>query len=369
MATPSPLRIPLLAIPLLFGGLARAADPTPADGPIEAQKTAAQKAEAKKADKPSASIGGVMFASYGYDLTEGAEGENGFELDRLYVDGRAKLDDRWSFRFTLDAGRPKAQSVAVPDGAGGEAQVTVPEDTKVRVFVKYAYAEYKTPLDGIKVRAGMAGLPLINYYDGLWGHRFASKAFTDELKILDSSDLGVHLLGTHARELVDWQLAAINGEGYSNPESDGAKSVQARVSIDPLRAGEAGSLPITGFVSYGAVKDGDPMIVYVGALAYDQEYLMVWAEYVGQVQGDARAMGISGTLVGKVPDVLNAFGRVDRYDPSTEGADDATLRIVGGLSRELGSAVMLAAQYERTTAEATPDLPMHGVFLRMQAKY
>lgn len=315
--------------------------------------------------KPVVGVGGTLFAHYGYDLTDGAEGANAFDLDRLYVEAKSNLEGPFAFRFTLDVGRQKEQVLTLPDGS----VVKVPEDTKIGVFVKYAYLEYKTPIDGVKVRAGVAPTPYVGFYDGFWGHRFITKAFTDEYKALSSADIGVHLVGSHADKLIDWQFAAINGEGYGSPEADAGKTGQLRLTVDPLKDGDSGSLPITGFISYEGVPDGDPVIVYAGALGYDMKYLLAWAEYVGQMQGDASAMGVSGTVMGKVPDIINVFGRVDRWDGDTETDDDAEMRIIGGISRELIPGSFLAATYERTTVEVAPDLPEHGVFVRMQARY
>lgn len=324
---------------------------------------------AGEGDKPVVGVGGTMYAHYGYDLTEGAEGANAFDIDRLYVEAKTQLEGPYSFRFTLDVGREKEQDIELMDAAGATYEVGVPEDPKIRVFLKYAYLEYKTPIEGLKLRAGAAPTGFVGFYDNFWGQRFTTKAFTDEFKVLDSSDIGIHFMGTHAEKMVDWQLSLMNGEGYGSPEENSGKTAQVRLTLDPLKDGKSGKLPISGFASYEAVPDGDPVLVYVGALGYDMKYFLVWGEYVGQSQGEAAGSGFSGTVMGKVPDMFNVYARVDRWDGDSSAEDDSTMRMIGGLSRKLVKGVIVAGQYERTTEEAAPDMPEHGVFLRMEAKY
>ena len=62
-------------------------------------------AEKKKDDGPKVKVSGLLFPSYGFDLTEGADGYNEFDIDRSYLRADAKLTDVLSVRLTLDANR------------------------------------------------------------------------------------------------------------------------------------------------------------------------------------------------------------------------------------------------------------------------
>ncbi|RME27125.1 MAG: hypothetical protein D6798_05275 [Deltaproteobacteria bacterium] len=321
-------------------------------------------------DGPDIKFSGKTYFHYGYDLTDGADGANAFDFDRFYFTTKARLNDDLLVRLTTDIGREKSYSVDVVDPTtGATSSVAVPEDTKLKVFVKYAYLQWKTPVDGVKLRIGSAGTPWIGYYDDFTGHRFVAKAMTDHFKRLHSADLGLHVLGKHADGLVDWQLSAVNGEGYGGPEVDAGKTVQARVSVDPLASNEDLTLPISGFISYSGVPDGDPRIQYAGSVGFKMEWARAWGEYYGESQGDLSGSGIAATLmVGKL-DLVNVIGRMDRYDPDTSVDNDAQMRIIGGVSHKFYKKVLAAATYERSTVESAPDTPVHGVFLRMQAGF
>ena len=49
---------------------------------------------AEPAEAPQVTTTGIVFARYGYDLTEGADGANAFGVDRAYVGVVADLDPK-----------------------------------------------------------------------------------------------------------------------------------------------------------------------------------------------------------------------------------------------------------------------------------
>ena len=320
-------------------------------------------------DAPKVEVKGKIFAAYGLDLTDGADMYNEFTIDRVYMTLKGNLSDQLSTRITLDAGYEKEQSIELFDAAGTAYEVDVPEDTKIRIFLKYAYLEWKPENSDIKMRFGAAGTPMPGYYDKFWGYRFVSKSFTDQVKLLPTSDLGVHFLGKHNDGLVNWQAALVNGEGYGKPEASAGKTVLARVSIDPVASNEDFGLPITGSVAYGIPgKDEDSEIIYVGAIGADHANIKVWGEFVGQSEGDVSGMGFSGTVMPRIPDVIDIFARVDQWDPNTETDGDSELRIIGGLGHQFHKKVMGAVQVEHVTPEGS-DTSELGAYLRMEAKY
>lgn len=337
--------------------------------PLAWSSTALSAESAESGKPPAFEVNGVIYAHYGLDLTEGAEQANSFDIDRVYFGGKKKLNDDLLVRVTLDVGREKSQSIDVTDSTGASTEVSVPEDTKIRAFVKFAYLEWATPLAGVKTQFGAVPTPYTGFYDKFWGYRFASKNFTDEYKVLDSADLGVNALGKHGNGLLDWQVSFINGEGYGSPEVDAGKAAQARITVDPLKDGKSGALPITGFVSYAGAPDGDPTLVYLGALGYKMEYVIVMGEYLGVSEGDTASSGYSGTVVPRIPNVVDLIVRYDHLDPDTSTDDDAETRMILGLGHQFFKGVNATCQYERTTAQSAPDLPEHGAFLRMQAEY
>lgn len=320
----------------------------------------ASAALADDAPKPTVKVGGVIFAHYGYDLTDGADGYNSFDLDRAYLTARGDLNDHWATRMTLDADRFKSTSV-------GDTEVTV--DTKYRVFVKHAYLEWKEQKAGVKLRFGMADTAWAPYYDSFWGYRFLAKSAGDENKFVDTSDLGIQAMGDHYKGLVQWQAGLINGEGYGKLEVDASKTFQARVTVDPLAANKEYDLPISGFVSQSFLGEGDPVTLYAGAVGFKMKYGLAWAEYMGRSSAGVSGQIISATLMPKIPDIVTVVARVDMTDGDTGTADDGTTKILVGAGHEFFEKVTATATYERTTAQAAPDAPSQGVFLRMQAGF
>ena len=313
---------------------------------------------ANAAEKADIALSGKMYAHYGYDLTEvpfegyeeGDPRPNEFDIDRVYLTSKVKMNDTLSARITTDVGRTN--------------------DKKLELFIKYAYLQVKATND-IKLQFGSAGTAYVGMYDKFWGNRWLAKSFTDQEKILDSADLGVHAKGAHADGLVSWGAAVVNGTGYGNPEDDASKTAQARFSIDPLKSGGEMSLPFTVFASKDVytLEGEDGTTTLVGSVGFDHDVVTLWGEYVTTDDGEIGGAGLSATLVGKVKDVANVVVRYDSWDPDTETEEDAHTVLRTGVTHDFAKKVSAGLIYEVTTLEALPDEPSKGVFVRMQAGF
>ncbi len=306
---------------------------------------------AAASDAPQTKAGALIFAHYGFDLTEQANADapraNEFDIDRVYLDFKTKIDDTFSTRITSDVGRTN--------------------DKKLELFLKYAYLQVKAS-DDIKIRLGSAGTPMVGFSDKFWGQRWLAKSFTDQEKVLSSADLGVHALGKHADGLFGWSTAIINGAGYGNPEDDTAKAAQLRLTVDPLH-GDL-KLPISVFASQDlyAQNNADPTTTVVASVGFSQEYANVWAEYVMDTAGDLGGAGMSTNVVGRIPELFNVVVRYDQWDPDTDTDDDAHTTLRAGLTKDFKKKISAGLIFEQTTMEAD-DTPSQGVFLRMQAGF
>lgn len=315
---------------------------------------------ADDADKPAFPVvkpGGVLFAHYGYNLSDGADGYSEFAVDRVYVRADAQITKRLAARITLDADRLKAT-----DASGA------PLDTKYRVFVKHAYLEVKDVLPGIKLRAGMIDTPYTPFYDAFWGNRYITESFAKNQKLLETADLGVGAWGDHANGLVGWNVSLLNGEGYGNVEVDAGKAVQARVTIDPLAPGGTQALPVTGFASYNTHSATDTAtLTWAAATGYKMPYILAWAEVLGRSEDGTSGLGYSATLNPKLPKVAGVVARYDHFDPDSSVDDDGNTLLIAGVSRDWAEKVSTSVTYERGWTDAAPDAPRHGVFVRLQA--
>lgn len=312
---------------------------------------------------PVVKPGVTLFAHYGLDLSDGSAGYNEFGLDRAYLFLKTDVSKQLSMRLTLDADLLKGATITIPAADGSTSDVTV--DTKTRVFVKHAYLEWKAGKSGVKARFGMSDTAWAPYGDGFWGQRYISKSVGDANKFVSTSDLGVQFLGEHAGGLVEWQAGVINGEGYGKPEIDASKTLQARVTVDPLAKTKGMKLPISGFFSQDVGGDGDLTTLYAGAVGYKMPYVTFWGEYMGRSEAGESGSLISVAVVPRIPKVLNVIARVDRVDPAASASDDETLTVIGGVSRDFYDKISAAATYEMSTG-ASENM---GVYLRMQAGF
>jgi len=308
--------------------------------------------------QPTVKMGGVIYAHWGMDLSEGADGANAFDLSRVYLTARGDLNDHLATRVTLDADRIKPVETDAGD---------LSIDTKTRVFVKHAYLEWKDVGPGVKARFGMVDTAYLPYYDQFWGWRFVSKSAGDEAKWLDTADLGFQFMGTHAKGLVDWQAGVLNGEGYGKLEVDASKTAQARISVDPLAPGGSMNLPISGFVSQSFLGEADAITVYGGGVGFKQDYVKVWGEFLGRSEGGTSGTLISATVMPRIPDVLTIGARFDRLDPDSSTDGDSSTKIIAGVGHDFYERVSAVVDYERVTPEGGD--PTHGVYLKMQAGF
>jgi hypothetical protein len=314
--------------------------------------------------------GGVIFAYYKYMLGEEANGHNEFDIVRGYLSAQTQLNQRFSAKVQTDVGREKAPSMDT-DG-DGSADIELSQDEKIRLFLKNAYLQWAVS-DEVDLRFGVAGTGFTSFYDKFWGQRYIAKSFTDDNKLLDSADIGVHALGKHADGFVSWQASFINGEGYDSAEIDAAKTIQARFTLNPTAHGDH-QLPVTVFVSQDVMTPDsdnatDPVTVLAPAVAYANQYLKLWAEVVIQRQADTQGFGYSATVMPTFPDVLNLIARFDVWDPDADTMNDDRRKIIAGVSHDFLKKVSAALTYERTTQEAEPDAPEHGIFVHMQAGF
>ncbi|MBT6492224.1 MAG: hypothetical protein HOK97_20805, partial [Deltaproteobacteria bacterium] len=247
-----------------------------------------------------------------------------------------------------------------------DVEIEFKDDQKIRAFLKYAYLEYKNKDLGLKLRFGAAGTPFIGKHDKFVGQRWISKAFADEVKVLSSSDLGIHVMGKHMDGLVDYQVSIINGSGYGKKEADDGKATQVRVTVDPLSGGDM-SMPISAFISYDVGAGSDAAMIAAGSVGFKHEMVKAWGEFLFTSAGDITGMGFSATLLPKIPSVGNLMMRLDRMDPDTSVDDDATMRIIGGLTHDFAKKISVGLIYERSMPEAGDD--SHAVFVKTQAGF
>ena len=104
-------------------------------------------------------VKGKIYGNWAMSLDDDDDYKNQFKVTRAYVTVKSDINESFATRVTTDIGLIKEYE----------------EDTKLRSFLKYAYLEWKNPLDGLKIRFGAAGTGLVGHHDKFMNRRWVEK--------------------------------------------------------------------------------------------------------------------------------------------------------------------------------------------------
>ena len=384
------LRLITTSVLVFAAGTALAqTEPSPAPAPTatvaDRAPAAKAKAEAEKPPLPDwlsrVEIGGIAFLNYRFELTDGQDSFNTFDLSRMYFFAIVKPADHVKFRMTIDSPNREA-TTTVKDGV-----TTVNKDAgRFDVVLKHAYGElYDVPVKGLSVKFGMHDLPWIPFEEKIWTYRFQGPVFVDREGYLSSTDLGVGVGYVLPSKWVEGHVSLVNGETWSKPEVSKHKDVHGRLTVRPLASHPLLSgLALNLFGSAGAYEGGDnrDRDRLIPQLAFEHKHAAVAAEYL-------RAWDPPGKLVSKHPSLANStdavvtaqgwsafgwldfglfgvaeglrvMGRVERLDPDTNLASNGHTREIVGVGYRLNKYVQALVdaefvQYEANAAAAANE--------------
>ena len=184
----------------------------------------AQGAQAPQA--PRIDISGILFGAYSYRTNPEAQNANKFDLERVYLNFRTPIAERWSLRYTPDIS-PQQSGVGYV------------------LRTKYAYVQYDHPANkagwSSLVRAGALQTVAIEHIETFWP-RWMGTAPVERFGYFSSADVGVATQLNFPKKRGELYAVWSNGNGYSNPETDRFKSYAARLSLTPLAGGKHGLL-------------------------------------------------------------------------------------------------------------------------------
>ena len=150
-------------------------------------------------DTNKGDIFSTIFWNYNTDLSSEASKKNSFEVKRVYLGYKFKIDDKISAKVTFDIGKNSAGS-------------------DYTAFLKTAQIDWSLK-DNFKLSFGMIGNKQFKYQESIWGYRYMYKTFQDENKFGSSADLGVNG-EIKVSENLKMNLFMLNGEGYKNIQDD-----------------------------------------------------------------------------------------------------------------------------------------------------
>jgi hypothetical protein len=259
------------------------------------------------------SINGLVYADFtdkqNQDKATGAKSSDsgvGTDVKRFYFTLTHEFDSVWSAQFQSDIGDQGAK--------------------RYDVFVKKAYVKAK--LDPLfAVLLGSANTPWIPFVDDLTGFRYIDNSLIDRLGFGFSADWGVHVIGQDRGKVFNYDVAADNGKGYSNPTRTKSVDFEGRVGIQPL---PGLNLAVGGYSGKrGFDTDSTPALhnaTRLDAMAlYNADHFHVGGEYlaarnfnnVNTVATDkSNAYSLWGSII-PTPE-LTIFGRYDNAKPSKD---------------------------------------------------
>ncbi|MBN2038409.1 MAG: hypothetical protein JW864_00085 [Spirochaetes bacterium] len=252
-------------------------------------------------EKPETSpieLNGTMYLNLHSNITDSTETDSGekittFEIERVYLTLKTKLNEIFSARVTADVSHDRiienADTIETDvDGDGSEETVYMEgsETDKYNLYLKYAYIQAKNkigPAD-IKFKAGLIDTPVIGFIDKMADQRWVHKNLLDDSKNLlpdgssydNSADMGASVDIDFIKN-INLVFGVFNGEGYrkTNEEEHDTyegKAYQARLTITPLNG-----LFISGFFRFEGTgaNESDDNEGYMGAgLAWKSDLLM-----------------------------------------------------------------------------------------------
>ena len=254
------------------------------------------------------------------DGTKAGNADNGigFDIKRFYVG----IDHTFSSIFSADV-----TTDVTYDSATAASQV----------FIKKAYLQAKID-PALIIRVGSADLPWVPYVEGIYGYRYLENTLIDRTKFGTSADWGVHVLGSLMDGIVNYDVAAINGDGYKKiPIGGGANrskdiDLEGRLSaaydgFNVAVGGYTGELGTPyGKTAYHKADRFDLLGAYVAnGLRVGVEYFNASNYSASLVQTDGpgdSAHGWSTFASYNFTPQWGVFGRLDKVDPNARTTPD-----------------------------------------------
>jgi hypothetical protein len=231
----------------------------------------------------------------------------GTDVKRFYVGVTHTFDSVWSANFTSDIGDQGAK--------------------RYDVFVKKAYIQAKISPQAV-FQLGSADLPWVPYTEGIYGYRYVENVLIDRLSFGTSADWGLHFGGkSGGNDIFNYQFAAVNGRGYSNPARSKGVDFEGRIGFQPAKGFNVGIGGYTG--KRGLDTDAMPAkhtaSRFDALVGYANDRLRIGGEYfnadnwntVTSAASD-KSDGFSGWISFLLAPKLAIFGRYDDAKPSKD---------------------------------------------------
>ena len=211
---------------------------------------------------PFVTFGIDSFLQYSAELHE-RDGYNAFDVTRGYLNIKAQMSDKVSFRFTPDV-RPTTDANL---------------DRNLALRLEYAALDVQVT-ENTKVMFGQHETPWLTFEESVNRYRVVGPFFAERLGLIPGpTDLGASIKTVRGRTEV--HAGVYNGEGYGQAELDRYKAIDGRATFRPFEEGtELGNVTISGFYQYGWYARDRPRNVAIVMGSYESPNVMVTGQYL-----------------------------------------------------------------------------------------
>jgi hypothetical protein len=219
----------------------------------------------------------------------------GFSLNRAYFGYVYPLDKNFSASLILDIGTPE-------DLAKG---------SKPRRYAHFREASIGYAEGKLSLTLGISGTRIFKFQQTFWGKRYIAKPYQSINGYGFIADLGL-VADYKINEIVDLDLTVMNGEGYTNIQTDNSVKTSVGATITPVK-----SLAFRIYSDF-MMQKGMWQSTIVGFAGFKNDKMTIGAEAsyksnLDLIQGH-HAWGVSGTVAFNLTKKLEFF---TRYDYST----------------------------------------------------
>ena len=236
-----------------------------------------------------------------------ASGDDGFALNRAYINYSTDVSEELFFKIRLDAKKP----------------------TGLRsVFVKNLYVDWKCE-NGDKLSMGLIGTNSYGVQEKNWGYRFIEKSVVDKYGMTNTADLGIGYSRSSGKIKSSIQL--LNGEGSNDQEYDYNQALYLSILYGESRLDKNDGMNFGIVLNHSPQNDetDNDLIGLFGGWAFNGvglgiEYNIYETNFTEKATAIYANYGIS--------DSWDVFLRYDVNDLNVDDDDEATdLTIIGGV--------------------------------------
>jgi len=291
-------------------------------------------------------FGVLSFLQYAAQLHESG-GYNAFDVTRGYLNIRARLNDRVSFRFTPDV-RPTTDASL---------------ERNLALRLEYASLDVKAS-DGVTLMFGLHEMPWLAFEETLNRYRVVRPFFAERLELIPGPvDLGMSVKASSERTEV--HVGVYNGEGFGRAEIDKYKSIDGRATFRPFSEdSELGKVSISGFYQYGWYARDRPRNVAIAMGSYENDHVVLTGQYLSATDNpfvavDVKRRGVS--FFGEARQGRTgwaAVGGLDIFKPDASNEGDTRRRMLFGGAHwsdvgrgRLGVVISIEQEYQTSNSQ------------------